>query len=57
MTDKKKEQLDWDLLKRVLAMARPYKVLFATCFGLAIISAPLNALRPYLIQRMVELFY
>ncbi len=52
--EKKEKSLDWVLLKRVLAMAKPYKGIFIACLALAVISAPLNALRPFLIQRMVD---
>jgi len=54
MSDKKVESIDWKLLKRVLAMAKPYSGVFTACIALAVISAPLNAFRPYLIQRMVD---
>ncbi len=48
------KSLDWDILSRVLSMARPYKRVFAQCLILAIVLAPLNAFRPFLIQTMVD---
>lgn len=47
-------KLDWQILKRVVSLAKPYKVLFYLCLFLAIILAPLNVLRPYLINIMVD---
>ena len=46
--------MDWTLLKRVVKQARPYRVLFYFCLTLAIVLAPLNVLRPYLINVMVD---
>lgn len=46
--------MDWKLLKRVLSMAAPYKLAFFSSFALAIIMAPLNSFRPYLINVMVD---
>lgn len=46
--------MDWVLLKRVVAQAKPYRFLFYFCLGLAILLAPLNVLRPYLINIMVD---
>jgi ATP-binding cassette, subfamily B, multidrug efflux pump len=54
MSEQKKKQLDWDLLLRVLAKARPYKRTFALAAVLAIILAPLSVLSPYLIQQTVD---
>ncbi len=50
----KGNKMDWDLLKRVVRQARPYRVLFYFCLSLAILLAPLNVLRPYLINIMVD---
>lgn len=47
-------KLDWQILKRVVRLANPYQVLFYLCLFLAIILAPLNVLRPYLINIMVD---
>ena len=46
--------LDWSLLLRVLAMAKPYRWLFIFSAVLAIALAPLGVLRPYLIQLTVD---
>jgi ATP-binding cassette subfamily B protein len=50
----KGNKMDWELLKRVVRQARPYRVLFYFCLALAILLAPLNVLRPYLINIMVD---
>ena len=50
----KKPSLDWTLLKRVLAQAKPYKVTFAIASVLAIVLAPIAILSPYLIQQTVD---
>jgi ATP-binding cassette subfamily B multidrug efflux pump len=52
--DTKKKQLDWTLLLRVLAQARPYKRTFAIATILAIVLAPLSIVSPYLIQETVD---
>ncbi len=45
---------DWQLAKRVLALAGPYRsVLYLSGF-LAIVLAPISILRPYLVQRTVD---
>lgn len=46
--------MDWLLLKRVLKLAKPYRALFGLCLVLAISLAPLNVLRPYLINQIVD---
>jgi len=48
------EKFDYQLLGRVLRLATPFRGLFASACILAIVLAPLSALRPYLIQRMVD---
>lgn len=54
-TDKgKKQSLDWDLLKRVLNTARPYRTLFLTCLLLPLIMAPVTTMRPYIVKLMVD---
>jgi ATP-binding cassette subfamily B protein len=50
----KKKQLDWTLLLRVLAQARPYKLTFAIATILAIVLAPLSIVSPYLIQETID---
>lgn len=47
-------KMDWKLLRRVLSMASPYKSIFITSLALAIIMAPLNSFRPYLVNIMVD---
>lgn len=42
------------LLGRVLALAKPYRALFAATTLLALVLAPLSVLRPYLIKVMVD---
>ncbi len=49
-----KKSFDWDILKRVLSLAKPYRFIFFMCGLLALIIAPLNALRPKLIQVIVD---
>lgn len=48
------KNLDWNLLKRILGLAKPYKRLFFFCAILAIILAPVSILMPYLINIMVD---
>lgn len=47
-------KLDWKVFRWVLKQARPYKLLFRLCILLAIVLGPLNALRPFLINVMVD---
>ena len=51
---KKKNNIDVNLLKRVLVLAKPYQRLFIRSAILAIILAPLGVLSPYLIQQTVD---
>jgi len=48
------KKLDWVLLRRVLRLARPYRLLFFLAASLAILLAPVAVLRPYLIQYTVD---
>jgi ATP-binding cassette subfamily B protein len=48
------KSLDWDLLKRILGLAKPYKSLFFFCGFLAVALAPVSILMPYLINIMVD---
>lgn len=50
----KGNKMDWDLLKRVVKQAKPFRALFYFCIILAILLGPLNVLRPYLINIMVD---
>ncbi len=49
-----KNKIDFFLLGRVLALAKPYKGLFILAGSLAVILAPLATARPYLVQVMVD---
>jgi ATP-binding cassette subfamily B multidrug efflux pump len=50
----KANQLDLNILGRVMAQTRPYKAAFWLSALLAIVLAPLATLRPYLVQKMVD---
>ena len=54
MEEKNKNKIDLALLKRVLAMAKPYRGLFALAGFIGIGLAPIAVLRPYLIQQTVD---
>lgn len=45
---------DYQLLGRVLTLARPYKNIFITAAVLAVVLAPVATARPYLIKVMVD---
>lgn len=49
-----KQKMDFKILMRVIAQAKPYKVLFAFTTIMAIVIAPVAILRPYLVQTMVD---
>ena len=49
-----KPSADYGLLGRLLREARPYRTLLIVSAALAILSAPLAALRPRLVQSMVD---
>ena len=49
-----KKKFDFNLLGRVLALAKPYRNLFIGAAVLAVVLAPLATLRPYLVQVMVD---
>ena len=46
--------MDWAVLLRVIALARPYKKVFISAALLTIFQAALSAIRPKLIQLMVD---
>lgn len=46
--------MDFKILARVIAQAKPYKKLFAFTTLLAVLIAPVAILRPYLVQTMVD---
>ncbi len=48
--------LDWQLFKRVLALAKPFKVQFIIATLLALLLAGISPLRPYLVQITVDQF-
>ncbi|MEO1436951.1 MAG: ABC transporter ATP-binding protein [Bacteroidota bacterium] len=54
MAEQKGNQLDWTLLKRVIALAKPYRLVFISAGILAVVLAPLSILRPFLIQQTVD---
>ena len=54
MSDANKKKFDYQLLGRVLGLARPYRTLFALAGILAVVLAPIATLRPYLVQVMVD---
>lgn len=54
MSEQPKPYADWSLIKRVFALARPYKSIFAFAATLSILLAPVAVLRPYLVQRTVD---
>jgi ATP-binding cassette subfamily B multidrug efflux pump len=49
------KSFDLQLLLRILRLGFPYKRLFIISAVLAIVIAPVSSIRPYLIQRMVDL--
>lgn len=54
MATPNKKKFDYQLLGRVLSLAKPYQKLFAFAAMLAIVLAPVATLRPYLVQVMVD---
>jgi ATP-binding cassette subfamily B protein len=50
----KKSSLDFDILKRVIALAKPYKSLMFWCLALAIALAPVATASPYIVKLMVD---
>jgi len=51
--DTKKGQ-DWQLLKRVLATAKPFQNLFIQSIVLAIVITPFSIAQPFIVQKMVD---
>ena len=49
-----KNKIDYLLLGRVLALAKPYRLVFISAGVLAVVLAPLATVRPYLVQVMVD---
>ena len=54
MASLEKNKIDFYLLGRVLALAKPYRSLFILAGTLAVVLAPLATARPYLVQVMVD---
>ncbi len=54
--EKKKpnNKLDWVLLRRVIAQAKPYRGIFILSAIIAVVTAPVAVLKPYLIQYTVD---
>lgn len=50
----KGNNLDWQTLKRILRLAFPYRRLFVLVGILAVIIAPVSAIRPYMINIIVD---
>jgi len=51
---KDKQQFDFDIFKRVIRLAMPYKGILFFCAFLAAVLAPITVIRPYLIKVMVD---
>jgi len=49
-----RKSFDLQTFARVIAQAAPYKKLFGFCLMLALILAPVNNIRPYLVKVMVD---
>ncbi|GLR16972.1 ABC transporter ATP-binding protein [Portibacter lacus] len=54
MSESKGNKFDWEILKRILKLAKPYKGLFISVGILAVVIAPISAIRPYLINIIVD---
>jgi len=49
-----KKSLDWQLLRRVVRLATPYKSLLIWSLFLAIILAPISTMSPYIVKMIVD---
>lgn len=49
-----KQKLNFSVLWKVIAMARPYNRLFVTCLVLAVILAPISSFLPYIVKNIVD---
>ncbi len=49
-----KKKFNFPLFSRIMSLANPYRLTFATAAFLAVVLAPLSSARPYLIQQMVD---
>ena len=54
MKNETNPELDFAILRKVLGLAKPYRLLFFGCLFLAIIMAPIANIRPVLIGKMVD---
>ncbi len=54
MSDKKKKKFDYQLMARIVSLAHPYQKLFFGTILLAIVSAPVGMIRPYIVTIMVD---
>ena len=54
MQEEPKSSFDYQILSRIIGLARPYRTVFILAAVLAILLAPAAALRPYLINVMVD---
>ena len=53
-SQKQSQVLDWDIIKRILRLANPYKLLFYCCIILGVVLAPVSILRPYIVNLAVD---
>lgn len=49
-----KQKLNFSVLWKVIAMARPYNRLFVTCLVLAVALAPISSMLPYIVKDIVD---
>ena len=49
-----KQKLNFSVLWKVIAMARPYNRLFIICLVLAVILAPISSFLPYIVKNIVD---
>ncbi|RMD70128.1 MAG: ABC transporter ATP-binding protein, partial [Bacteroidetes bacterium] len=54
MSNPSSNKIDFQLLGRVLALARPYRAIFIATALLAVVLAPVATARPWLIQHLVD---
>jgi ATP-binding cassette, subfamily B, multidrug efflux pump len=52
--EQNKKKIDYTVLRKVIAMAMPYKSLFYTCIALAIFLAPLGSILPFIVETIVD---
>ncbi len=49
-----KKKVDFNVLWKVIAMAKPYNRLFVTCMALAVLLAPISSFLPYIVKTIVD---